>query len=404
MIRRSLVLAAALLWACGEPSELEGMRSAGRHPEGWALASGHGQFLEARGYPLDACYGCHAVEGTRAEGACNSCHEQGVNDCETCHAEPGGAHDVHVRFGCETCHVVPGDLASPGHLEDRGAEDVRFAGAAVLRGHAPAYDAQTRGCSDTACHAGAGAALPVPRWNDGSQPCGACHGTPPPNHPNDRCDRCHGEVVDAAGEIIDASKHADGVLQARDWLGFGCGECHGQGDDPWPTTAAHPAHKAPAAAKPVACATCHTVPADSADPGHVIDDTPRAEVRLAPVAGADATFAAGACSNTTCHGSARPTWTGAAECGSCHGVPPVDHPPGDCVRCHSTAGPEQSIAEPLAHVDGRIDVAGIGPDDCAECQAAGGRAAPAGSHAGHARFACTECHRLPDPANVVAHL
>ncbi len=398
------ILACLALVACGEPSELEGLRSAGRHPEGWATASGHGAWLEARNYPLEACNDCHSP--TTGEGACNGCHEQGVDDCATCHAEPGGAHTAHTRFDCATCHEVPGSLASPGHLEDRGDGDVRFTGLALARGAAPSFDAQTGGCSDTACHAGPGATVPVPRWRDPAVQCGDCHATPPADHPIDRCDRCHGDVVDAAGAIINPALHANGVINARDWLGFGCGECHGAGDDPWPTTGAHPAHKQPADAQPVACGTCHTLPATAEAPGHVLQDaTPdAAEVVLSPRAGDSAAFASGRCSDTTCHGPTRPRWGDSLiTCDGCHSVPPANHPPGDCARCHPTAAPDQRIAVPEDHVDGRLDVDHLAPDSCDDCHV-NGQAVPAGAHAGHARFACGECHTAPNPAQLADHL
>ncbi|MCA9539740.1 MAG: CxxxxCH/CxxCH domain-containing protein, partial [Myxococcales bacterium] len=79
-----------------------------------------------------------------------------------------------------------------------------------------------------------------------------------------------------------------------------------------------------------------------------------------------------------------------------HGLPPAGHPAGDCARCHPTAAPGRAIAVPVAHVDGQVDVRLLGRDDCADCHAAGGRAAPAGSHTAHARFECTACHPVVD--------
>ena len=48
-----------------------------------------------------------------------------------------------------------------------------------------------------------------------------------------------------------------------------CGACHGSGDSPWPSTAAHAAHQNPTLAESLACSSCHVVPAAILDPGHL---------------------------------------------------------------------------------------------------------------------------------------
>src|SRR5262249_13772642 len=147
----------------------------------------------------------------------------------------------------------------------------------------PAYDAGT--CRNVYCHGdalhAAGGAAPQPRWSDPiTGGCDRCHGAPPPSHAQDRCAACH--PADAP--------HVDGAVQ----LGGGCTGCHGSGASAAPprdlagnlyTTAigvgAHQVHlAAPSRLRgPIACETCHRVPASLLDPGH-LDSPPPAEVAV----------------------------------------------------------------------------------------------------------------------------
>lgn len=376
-VGRNLVIAVAsvLAVACGEVATTD-VRPGGVHPAGWADA--HGAALRAGGHDLDPCYACHR-EGEESF-VCNECHTKGPESCDTCHATPPPPHAAHGDYPCGTCHVVPGGLRAPGHLQDRGPGDVRFAGG--LAGSAAAFNGET--CSDTRCHAGPGAALPTPAWAPREIACGDCHSSPPPEHPQDRCDRCH---TGGGGD-----GHVDGRVAVDDARRDGCDACHGAAGDPAPPpglsgssdpadpgVGAHLAHLRPAQSAPVACETCHVVPRRPTDPGH-LDGVTQVLVGR---------YAAGTCADTGCHGSDRPTWTGEAPCGSCHGTPPAGHPAGDCARCHLTAAPGGGIALPAAHVDGRVDAGG---EDCAACHGDGGRVPPGGSHAAHARYACATCH------------
>jgi hypothetical protein len=88
---------------------------------------------------------------------------------------------------------------------------------------------------------------------------------------------------------------------------------------------------------PIACETCHRVPTQVDDPGH-IDSPPPAEVN------ADLAWDRTAQTCTTnCHLASRPVWTtqGGVFCGSCHGIPPsgAPHTPAmtlaSCASCHA---------------------------------------------------------------------
>lgn len=366
----------------------------------------HGAFLRARRYrPMLAaddparCATCHegtgqAMSTAAAPGAtaCTTCHgePEGVRACSTCHGTAGaafpprnscffpgdarGSHAAHVQPGpvrtvglaCATCHptpTAPGDFAlahGDGVVEvwlDRGAA-----------GNAATFDAATQQCA-VACHA-QGGARPKPAWGEAAMTCVDCHGSPPEGHLVGACSGCHAEANADGTSLRDPVLHLNGRVDLGDGSGT-CSSCHGHSGDPWPTSGAHQAHAHPAAAAPVACATCHDVPG----PGAPHPRGGPAAVRLSGLAASSArrpTYDAAtkSCAGTYCHagsgGAATvPRWdqgNSAVACGSCHAAPP----PAPHVQlascggssCHegSTTGPNAlSPAGAARHVDGRID-------------------------------------------------
>jgi predicted CxxxxCH...CXXCH cytochrome family protein len=227
-------------------------------------------------------------------------------------------------------------------------------------------------CHGDALHAAGGTAS-EPRWDDAAPPgaCDRCHGAPPPNHAQSNCQACH--PADAP--------HIDGVVQVG--RGAGCSGCHGDATSPAPpndlsgnqvTTAigvgAHRAHlDVPSRLRgPIACGTCHLVPVQVGDPGH-IDTSAPAEVNAS--LGWDRT--AQTCETALCHIAARPVWTqtGGAACGTCHGIPPATPTHRGitsltmCVSCHAqtvdatgtivlTPGPGSTVTS--KHMNGVVDV------------------------------------------------
>jgi len=146
------------------------------------------------------CTGCHAeanatgsalasprlhvngkVDLGNGNGTCGACHGSGASPwpntgAHAAHQAPAGAAPV----ACETCHAVPDP--SDAHPRRAGGAVIRLAGLATNGGAPATYDPATRTCAATYCHAGAGAALAAPRWNDGpsARACGSCHAAPPP--------------------------------------------------------------------------------------------------------------------------------------------------------------------------------------------------------------------------------
>jgi predicted CxxxxCH...CXXCH cytochrome family protein len=163
-----------------------------------------------------------------------------------------------------------------------------------------------------------------------------------------------------------------------------CGACHGQGDDPFPTTRAHPAHKDPKITTPVACGTCHTVtamagpPVDIKTPNHMNGKVELTFTGRALDRGSLPKWDGTSCSFVACHGAnlpqapfvAAPQWADPTHipgaCGACHQIPPTFlHTTSitcDSAGCHGpivSLGPNNvpSIT-PLGktlHINGTID-------------------------------------------------
>jgi hypothetical protein len=309
----------------------------------------HGKELARRGYDLALCASCHGddFKGGKAGAPCTTCHIEGPTACTTCHGDgpTSGNHNIHrvdAKLACAECHTVPTAWDSPGHI---GSVDVTF-GALASKVPTSFID----GKCTVYCHGDQRpdwSALPV-------RGCDRCHGSPPapPHPPQAQCASCHPT----------GAPHIDGNVQ----VGSACDGCHGGNGDPAPpkdllgnefTTAigvgAHQAHlHVPSGiTTPIACATCHLVPATMNAAGH-IDSLLPAEVTT----GLGWNRTTGTCANAWCHGTSTPKWTetGNVFCGSCHGVPPST-PAHDasmnlssCANCHPAGFAN--------HIDGVLDV------------------------------------------------
>ncbi|HEV7557562.1 MAG TPA: CxxxxCH/CxxCH domain-containing protein, partial [Kofleriaceae bacterium] len=250
------------------------------------------------------------------------------------------------------------------------------------------------------------------------------------------------------------------------------GACHGEGGDSAPprdtagrsdTTAvgvgAHRQHlSASSWHKSFECATCHKVPEQIGDTGHIInsdgsrDQLPAEVIFTGMGAGASWDHDTQSCTNSYCHGDTlhsvdpntgaitpgaggsitQPVWTTVdgtqSQCGTCHGnPPPAPHPQNpDCGLCHQTMNPGAPtiIAYPELHIDGIVQVASTQP--CDSCHGSNGNPAPpkdahgnistlspgVGAHAQHmtsnsawhAPIACNECHLVPGSSTDLTHI
>ena len=234
----------------------------------------HGSFIKGILWIIVDCQTCHADDysGGIASPTCLQCHTfpNGPEACNTCHGDfndlnriapprdlnkdtlttsPGvGAHVKHLydnQLGseilCSTCHKVPQDVYDAGHVDSELPAEIIFGNLAIYDGGANAgYNFSNATCSDVYCHgsfeflkdsAGANSWIYTdslivgnayaPEWNkvDSTQAvCGSCHLLPPTGHQNagndpnaTTCATCHPGVVDVNGNIIDQTKHINGM-------------------------------------------------------------------------------------------------------------------------------------------------------------------------------------------------
>lgn len=422
------------------------------------------------------CLERHAVTRVDPDVArCTSCHGDASREGDyllraapphdlwqqTAPGYPGvGAHSLHLSasathaaLACNECHVVPESVDAPGHADDAAPGDVTFGALASQGGRNPAYDAETRSCTDSYCHRAAWPVWSEPR--DSAEACGSCHGLPPPApHPqSEQCSTCHAEVIDADRHFIAPGRHVDGSV---DYSAGECQLCHGSAENaapPLDTTGhmdftalgvgAHQAHLSGGAqGRPLECGECHLVPtddvpADIAAPTH-IDGLP-AEVTFTGAALArghspEWQAAQATCTDSWCHAPsaeqtrALPLWNvdQNLSCNACHGLPPpLPHPQfSDCSVCHGAvvAEDDRSIIDRNQHVNGVVDVsldaacnACHGGDNAAPPRDLEGNVATSfagvGAHQSHvlgtARsrpVPCAECHAVPAALLAPGHL
>ena len=242
----------------------------GVHPAGWVQIGNsnfHGRFfITHSNWDLSQCQQCHGQNyagGITSVGCLDSgCHPSTPEDCSLCHGDAStqriapprdlagnegtdargvGQHTVHLAggdlstpFECVTCHAVPASFYAVGHIDSDLPADLTFSGMAVTDGAAPAYNSTTISCSNTYCHGNWSLAqaqsnfsafysattmqgnAEAPGWTDpATGECGTCHALPPTGHnpfPLTACANCHSGVVDGNGNIIDKTKHVNGMV------------------------------------------------------------------------------------------------------------------------------------------------------------------------------------------------
>jgi predicted CxxxxCH...CXXCH cytochrome family protein len=217
--------------------------------------------------------------------------------------------------------------------------------------------------------------------------CDDCHGTPPVSSrhpPNNKCWRCHGNVVDEDLHFVNVSLHKNGTVD----YSVGCNSCHGWDTDVSPSQnlkgecgiekSGNGAHKAmrfaSIPANSVNCTNCHKVPLTTWEKGHIDGDN-KSEIvfsNLATMNGAKPVWndTTKTCSGVYCHGA---TLTGgtlkepnfydashkAGQCGACHRLTdPSGNTGVDCHSCHPTTVAEDGTLIPRGtHLNGVIDMA-----------------------------------------------
>ncbi len=243
------------------------------HPEGWVSPESpdfHGLFVRSDQWDLSGCRDCHGQDysGGIANLSCLTCHPATPEGCIVCHggvdnltgSPPAdidgnrestvrgvGAHTSHVAgsefsdgIACASCHSVPVSLDVAGHTDSDLPAEIAFSGLALEQGASPQWDGQA--CSGSYCHGNfeGGNAATAPLWTvvDGTQAaCGTCHVLPPGGpHPQGQavtqCRLCHVDVVGENNNIIDKSRHIDGIVDVVShpdgWVNAGSPDFHGR--------------------------------------------------------------------------------------------------------------------------------------------------------------------------------
>lgn len=259
----------------------------------------------------------------------------------------------------------------------------------------------------------------------------------------------------------------------------GCsGACHGQGDSVAPPrdtsgrsdlasigVGAHKAHlQASDWHQRFACETCHKVPTQVGELGHMfslgadgatVRDPLPAELTMSGLGtSAQWDHASATCTNSYCHGdtlhqvdpatsmivmgaggtNTKPVWNVVdgtqSACGTCHGnPPPAPHPQNsDCGLCHQSMNPGDFAAGKFSyaelHINGKVEVTST--QACDSCHGSAGQSAPprdahgntatsapgvgahaqhlVGSSSWHAKIECNECHLVPGSTTDQTHL
>lgn len=408
----------------------------------WTLANGsqrkcdscHGAPPAAPHPQTGDCIGCHAATaGPNQTIADKSKHINGVVDvvfaksvqCNGCHgAPPPFAVKKHPQLGqCELCHA---DTAGPNQTianasnHMNGKVEVKLvAGDSCTSCHAapppPSVKNHPQDKNCQGCHADSAdigmTILSGGKHNNGKvdvvlaaigAPCGSCHGAPPPsgvkNHPQlQNCDGCHAATAGPNQTIANAANHMNGKVEVQlPPKGAPCAGCHGAPppksvknhpqqaecqlchastagpDQTIATPANHLNGKVDVDMMPIyACDKCHAAPPPKSVKNH--PQSLQCEGCHADTAGPGMTIAKAA---NHMNGKVEVALSATAQCGACHGAPPPptvkNHPQSDkCDGCHAaTAGPDQTIANPANHMNGKVELAISGSAVCNVCHGA----------------------------------
>lgn len=362
--------------------------------------------------PLEISVHGEGVLNSSSEGFHgNLITDNGFNDCQQCHASDlsGGVTDV----SCNGCHSSI-DVHKAG-IDDVNSEnfhgkyfispDKSLNSCAECHGENYEGSSVSPTCSSSGCHNG----LDVHKDGFNTPSSENFHGNYIRNHGWDlgACSDCHGESY--AGGVSSPTCGNSGCHTSSEGP-EACNTCHGDFNDPSKTAppqdtrnrtltsnagvGAHSAHLFDTAiSNEVQCNECHIVPSNFEAPGHIDSDSHTeivfGQLATSTVSDPDYSFSQFTCSNTYCHGNFEflksesnnqfayladkmegnnftPIWNKVdgtqAECGSCHGLPPIGHIPStleNCKNCHPGVVNEAGeIINKAKHINGVANVFG----------------------------------------------
>lgn len=316
------------------------------HSAGWNNpddANFHGKYLKQEGWKTNGCTQCHSSDfsGGTSNVSCYNCHNAYPHRAGWDEKQSGEFHGLYLKKNswnlrhCQTCH---GNQYNGMEITDKS-------------------------CMTANCH--------VDKTQNPKSP--------------EACNTCHGEFIER--EFIVTSwappQSVDGILDSTN-RGVG----------------AHQKHLSTGnIGKSVKCSECHNVPSQVFASGHLDTNLPAEVVMndtLAQLITGNGTLVPDpkydsqnlTCTNTYCHGNWKlrkatstnqfaytdsimvganysPVWvvgTSAAQCGSCHGLPPSGHITATistCGNCHTgVVNNTGVIIDKTKHINGKINVFG----------------------------------------------
>ena len=186
--------------------------------------------------PASHINGVVDVVGPSATGGCTSCHGSATSSAPpkdllgntVATARGVGAHTAHLATStwhlaipCASCHTVPITADAPGHIDGDNVAEVKFG----TLNPAAVYTAGTTACSNLYCHSNGRGNTGTASWvTPGKLGCTSCHAIDGTNMSGDhglhlgkgiKCSQCHGTVVDANRNIINANLHVNGLHEVK---------------------------------------------------------------------------------------------------------------------------------------------------------------------------------------------
>jgi predicted CxxxxCH...CXXCH cytochrome family protein len=325
---------------------------------------------------------------------CKSCHDGSTNLTQL-----GGNHEGHINlssyaFACEKCHKDT--VTGSDTIRDRSLHVDKVKTVGIKDGGT--YDPGTKACNNTYCHSDALGRFPlVPKWTDTAEyKCFSCHKGTKFDNTSSNCRTYGGTWVNSkpadplngvmvCSPYINMTSNGHGRLAGPQWIRkYACSYCHNATVDAAGVIIDKTKHVNNV--KDVEINPYWSIDGMPNDPPHYDPDTKT-------------------CYNTYCHsdGTTNPeelkaySWTqGKTECNTCHG-----HPIGACVSCHDGVTVFGATSSASGKKPGRILSVQTAWPVGQEWKSAipmfpntGPNTARANSHPRHTEttFTCDECH------------
>jgi predicted CxxxxCH...CXXCH cytochrome family protein len=209
------------------------------HPIGTACAACHPTLEEDNTTfrdPASHINGIVEEVPPSATGGCTTCHGSSTSSAppkdllgNTAATVRGvGAHAAHLApstwhraMPCTSCHIVPITLDAPTHRDGDNVAEVKF----DRLNPTGTYATGTATCTNLYCHSNGRGNTGTASWvTPGALVCTSCHKLDGTNmsgqhrthlQENLTCSQCHGTVVDANRNIINANLHVNGLHEVK---------------------------------------------------------------------------------------------------------------------------------------------------------------------------------------------